>query len=108
MFFVMHCGGIPFNGDTAKLQSLGGSESAALYLAKALVIAGHQVTLFTNSTDSGLFDGVRYEFAGDMSDKYPLGDRFTFYAENTPQVRQQDEPVVAARLGVVQEQAAGM
>lgn len=84
MFIVMHCGGIKFNGDTIKTQSLGGSESAAYYVARELVSQGHSVTLFTNSEDTGLFDGVKYEWAGHITEDNPLGDRFTYYAENTP------------------------
>ena len=84
MFFVMHCGGIPFNGDTIKTKSLGGSESAAYYVAKELAAQGHHVTLFTNSPDTGTFDGVKYEWAGNITEELPLGDRFTFYAEKTP------------------------
>ncbi len=83
MFIVMHCGGIPFNGDTLKTKSLGGSETAAYYVAKELVKLGHSVTLFTNSQDTGKFDGVKYEWMGDISEAAPLGNRFTFYAENT-------------------------
>lgn len=84
MFIVMHCGGIPFNGDTIKTKSLGGSESAAYYVARELVEQGHNVTLFTNSEDTGTFDGVKYEWAGSLTESAPLGERFTFYAENTP------------------------
>lgn len=84
MFITMHCGGIPFNGGTIKDRSLGGSETAAYYVAKALADRGHKVTLFTNSQDEGTFDGVRYIWAGNLSEGNPLGDRFTFYAENTP------------------------
>lgn len=84
MFIVMHCGGLPFNGDTIKTKSLGGSETAALYVAKELAAQGHHVTIFTNSQDTGVFDGVKYEWAGVPDESCPLGDRFTFYAENTP------------------------
>ena len=84
MFIVMHCGGITFNGDTIKTKSLGGSESAAYYVARELVELGHNVTMFTNSEDTGVFEGVKYEWAGGPSEAAPLGDRFTFYAENTP------------------------
>lgn len=84
MFIVMHCGGLPFNGDTIKTQSLGGSESAAYYMARELAKAGHKVTIFTNSQEAGIFDGVKYEWAGVGNDQYPLGDRFQFYAESTP------------------------
>lgn len=84
MFIVMHCGGMPFNGKTIEESSLGGSETAAYYVAKELAAAGHRVTIFTNSEDGGVFDGVKYEWAGVISEAAPLGDRFTFYAENTP------------------------
>lgn len=84
MFIVMHCGGLPFNGDTIKKSSLGGSETAAYYVAKELAELGHRVTIFTNSKESGVFDGVKYEWAGELTNDAPLGTRFTFYAENTP------------------------
>lgn len=84
MFIVMHCGGMPFNGKTIEESSLGGSETAAYYVAKELAAAGHRVTIFTNSEEGGVFDDVKYEWAGVNSEAAPLGDRFTFYAENTP------------------------
>ena len=84
MFIVMHCGGMPFNGETIKEKSLGGSESAAYYMALELTNAGHKVTIFTNHHDEGVFDGVKYIFAGHPTKEYPLGDRFHFYAANTP------------------------
>lgn len=84
MFCVLHCGGMKFNGQTIKESSLGGSETAAYYVAKELAAAGHRVTIFTNSEEGGVFDGVKYEWAGVISEAAPLGDRFTFYAENTP------------------------
>jgi len=84
MYIVMHCGGIPFNGDTIKTKSLGGSESAAYYMARALQDKGHSVILFTNSEETGTFDGVKYEYAGAPTEQHPLGERFSFYAENTP------------------------
>ena len=83
MFIVMHCGGMPFNGETIKKQSLGGSETAAYYMASELA-KKHKVTIFTNSQETGVFDGVRYEWAGDVTEAAPLGDRFNFYASNTP------------------------
>lgn len=84
MYVVINCGGLPFTGDTIKTKSLGGSETAAYYMAKELVALGHHVTIFTNSQDTGVFDGVKYEWAGVPDESCPLGDRFTFYAENTP------------------------
>ena len=58
MFIVMHCMGLPFNGNTIKEKSLGGSETAAYYMAKELAAQGHKLSLFTNDIDGGVFDGV--------------------------------------------------
>lgn len=84
MYITMHTGGLPFNGDTLKTKSLGGSETAAYYMARELAKQGHHVIIFTNEQEIGTFDGVKYEWAGNISQDMPLGDRFTFYAENTP------------------------
>lgn len=84
MFIVINCLGMPFNGDTIKEKSLGGSETAAYYMAKELVDKGHKVTLFTNTPDDGVFDGVRYLSAGQRSERFPMGERFHHYAESTP------------------------
>ena len=81
MFILMHVGGMPFNGDTIpKGESLGGSESAAYYMAKEFKKMGHEVYVFTESTKSGMWDGVTYEFVGEKLDIAPLGDRFNFSA----------------------------
>lgn len=84
MIITMHCGGMPFNGDTLKTKSLGGSESAAYYIAKELSARGHRVSLFTNEQEEGYFDGVKYIWAGKLTQQQPLGERFHVYAENTP------------------------
>lgn len=84
MDYVIYSSGIPFNGDTARTQSLGGSESAAYFLARELAAAGHNVKLFTSHSMGGEWDGVAYIPHGEMSEKYPLGRDFHFYAENTP------------------------
>ncbi len=84
MNIVLHCGGMPFNGETINNSSLGGSESAAYYVAKELVRLGNSVTLFTAHKEEGNFDGVTYCCAGDITDEAPLGERFHFYAVRTP------------------------
>lgn len=84
MIIVLHCGGMPFNGDTIKKESLGGSETAAYYIARELARRGHRVTMFTNTSEEGVFDGVKYISAGNPSQEAPLGGRFHFYAMNTP------------------------
>lgn len=52
--------GLPFNGETIHKQSLGGSESAGYFLARALAKLGHNVTAFTNTDAPGDSDGVLY------------------------------------------------
>jgi glycosyltransferase involved in cell wall biosynthesis len=85
MYIAIHCAGMPFNGDTIPSgKSLGGSESAAYYMAKELVRLGHQVTLFTNyqhlndrrEVIGQYWDGVLYDWMGVCSEANPLGDRF--------------------------------
>jgi hypothetical protein len=85
MYIAIHCAGMPFDGDTIPGgQSLGGSESAAYYMAKELVQLGHSVTVFTTKqhlNDKGesvgqYWDGVLYEWIGTPTEQLPLGDRF--------------------------------
>jgi glycosyltransferase involved in cell wall biosynthesis/2-polyprenyl-3-methyl-5-hydroxy-6-metoxy-1,4-benzoquinol methylase len=84
MDIVLHSLGMPFNGETIYKQSLGGSETAAYYQARELAKRGHRVTLFTSSQDEGSFEGVNYCWAGQPSERAPLGENFEFYATNTP------------------------
>lgn len=84
MDVVIHCLGMPFNGETVTKQSLGGSESAAYYQARELAQRGHRVTVFTSSTEEGVWDDVRYCYSGEPAQGAVLGDRFEFYARNTP------------------------
>ena len=57
---VMVIPGLPFEGDTLTHKSLGGSESAAIYMARELVRAGDSVTVFSNTDKPGGYDGVHY------------------------------------------------
>lgn len=84
MFIVMHCGGMPFDGSTIKKQSLGGSETAAYYVARELARRGHKVTLFTNQPTESEADGVAYRYSGRLTEVTPLGDRYHTYAVATP------------------------
>jgi glycosyltransferase involved in cell wall biosynthesis/2-polyprenyl-3-methyl-5-hydroxy-6-metoxy-1,4-benzoquinol methylase len=77
MFIAIHCGGMPFNGASiANGESLGGSESAAYFMALELRRLGHDVTVFTNSEQSGKYDDVKYEWCGKLTPQAPLGERF--------------------------------
>ena len=84
MNIIMHCGGIPFDGNTIKEKSLGGSETAAYYMARELVKLQHDVILFTNSINEGVFDGVQYAYSGEVSQQFPLGIRFEEFASTVP------------------------
>ena len=56
---VIACPGLPFNGKTFDNISLGGSESACYYLARALARLGHRVQVFCN-TEAVRCDDVDY------------------------------------------------
>lgn len=84
MFLTIYAAGMPFNGSTIPNgKSLGGSESAAYYMAKELAKLGHTITVFTSLDETGIWNNVRYEWIGRVSEQYPLGDRF-HYASQAP------------------------
>jgi len=80
---VIYCGGLPFDGDTIKTSSLGGSETAAYYVAKELAALGHSVTMFTNTKERGRFDGVLYQPLGEINQDHPLGTLYEQYTTST-------------------------
>lgn len=51
------CGAMPFGPDTPSKRSLGGSETAALMLGKALAARGHEVAMFCNLPPKEAPDG---------------------------------------------------
>ena len=52
--------GLPFDGESIKTKSLGGSETAGYYMARELAKRGHRVTMFCKGTP-GLYEGVFYQ-----------------------------------------------
>ena len=79
MHIAIYASGMPFNGESIPTgMSLGGSESAAYYMAKELKRLGHNIVVFTNSQEKGRWDDVTYEYHGKQSKEFPLGDRFHF------------------------------
>ena len=56
--------GMPFKGDSLDKHSLGGSETAGLSMARELRRLGHQITVFCNCGEPGL-----YSLEGDRVDK---------------------------------------
>lgn len=75
---------MPFDGNTVKTKSLGGSESAAYYLALELASRGHRVSCWTSIDKDVIVDGVTYCSVGPHSQEFPLGERFDHYASHTP------------------------
>lgn len=58
--------GLQFNGDALTSQSLGGSETAGLCMAREMAARGHNVYMFCNTSSPGqIFDGVTYMPADD-------------------------------------------
>jgi glycosyltransferase involved in cell wall biosynthesis/Flp pilus assembly protein TadD len=49
-----------FDGHTPVQRPLGGTESAVVYLARALAQRGHRVVVFNNCERPGVYDGVEY------------------------------------------------
>lgn len=82
--FNIHALGMPFDGTTVATKSLGGSESAAYYLARGLAARGHKVNCWTSIEKDSQLDGVTYMNAGRYDNTTPLGDRFEHYTRNTP------------------------
>jgi len=57
---VFVTGALPFDGRTPRVASLGGSESACVFMAEALARLGARVQVFCNCTEEGEHFGVRY------------------------------------------------
>ena len=52
--------GLQFTGESLATGSLGGSETAALCMARALAKRGHRVQMFCECPREGTYDGVQY------------------------------------------------
>ena len=60
MKIAIYNNGIPFNGHTPENGPLGGSESGIVYMARELSRQGHEMTVYSNCPDPGVYDGVDY------------------------------------------------
>lgn len=58
---VFYTEGLPFDGQTPFERSLGGSESAVVFMVRALARRGHMVRVFCPCERPGRYDGVDYE-----------------------------------------------
>lgn len=71
----MHAGGLPFHGHTLEQKSLGGSETALLYMARELAKRGHDVKVFNACDAPGKYDGVDYfDFKTSFQDITPVAE----------------------------------
>ena len=52
--------GLGFDGDSLETKALGGSETAAIYMARGLARLGHKVTVFATTNRPGIYHGVNY------------------------------------------------
>lgn len=84
MRVVFYVPGMPFDAETVREASLGGSESAGYYLAREIADLGHEVAVFTSHEAPRSGDGVTYVSMGAVTRETPLGDKFEHYARNTP------------------------
>lgn len=57
---VLYAEGLPFDGAAPFERSLGGSESAAVFMARELARRGHRVRVFCQCPRPGEYDGVAY------------------------------------------------
>src|SRR5947208_17114831 len=64
---VMLAPGMAFQGDTLEKKALGGSETAALCMAREMAKLGHKVRVFSNCETPGEYDKVIYMPAASWS-----------------------------------------
>ena len=62
--------GIPYDGRTPFVQPLGGSESGVVHMARELGRLGHDLTVYCNCPEPGLYDGVNYKHHRSIFDDY--------------------------------------
>ncbi len=64
--------GIPFDGNTTETQPLGGSESSIIYMGRALAHCGHEVQVYANCPNPGIYENVRYAHYHQFFSDYTL------------------------------------
>jgi len=78
--------GLPFDGDTLKRGSLGGSETAGLYMGRELAALGHRVVLFCNTDKHGTYDGVTYRKTVEFGDYAQVAPHDVTIIQRSPQL----------------------
>lgn len=89
MDIVLYTEGLPFTGDTLERQSLGGSETAFIHVARELARMGHTVTAYCLCPNEAVYDGVVYrdvskihELARRTCDLFICSRYFSVFSEN--------------------------
>lgn len=90
--------GLPFDGDTIKKGSLGGSETAGVYMARELAKLGHRVTMFSGVEREGVFDKVRYVPIGSFNQASRVVPHDVCIIQRAPQLFAQTK---ASKLNVL-------
>lgn len=85
---VFYVAGMPFEGDTLVHRSLGGSETAGLCMAREMCARGHEVTVFSNTTRPGKYDGVNYLPLGAFHNYMAFTTTDVLVAQRAPQIFQ--------------------
>ena len=67
MQIIFVTGGIPFHGHSLRTGAMGGSETAMICVARSLAKLGHDVRVFCECDQPGVYDGVQYFHAGTFS-----------------------------------------
>jgi glycosyltransferase involved in cell wall biosynthesis/2-polyprenyl-3-methyl-5-hydroxy-6-metoxy-1,4-benzoquinol methylase len=75
--------GLPFGPNTLDIRSLGGSETAALNMAKELRKRGHLVTIFCNIPREGQLDHIANGGMDEDGVRYVSVDQFKAFVSNT-------------------------
>lgn len=84
MKIIFACGSMPFGPETPSRASLGGSETAALMLAKAVAARGHDVTMFCNLPAHNAPDAWKSGQKHEDGVRYVSLDQFQIFATTQP------------------------
>jgi len=71
---VIYTEGLPFEGRTPFERSLGGSESAMVFMARELARRGHRVRVYCRCERPGEYDGVAYHDLTEFGEFVETGD----------------------------------
>lgn len=78
--------GLRFDGNTINQTGLGGSETAAYYMAFNLAKLGHRVRLFCSIENNGVFDGVHYQPIGEFKSYITSSPHDVLIVQRSPEV----------------------